>query len=44
VDVDDRQVFLDRTMDEIKAAPEFDPATHQTPRLTKTFGGYRRIA
>ena len=40
VDHDEQKVFVDRSKDEIKAAPEFDEATHADPAYRDKLGGY----
>jgi hypothetical protein len=40
VDVDDQQVFVDRTKDEIKGAPEFDPDQYQDDAYRRSVGDY----
>src|SRR5919204_3930056 len=39
VDVDNQKVLVDRTKDEIKNAPEFDPAMYQEPVYRDKLGG-----
>jgi hypothetical protein len=40
VDVEDERVFLDRTKDEIKNAPEFDPERYKEEIYRDKIGGY----
>ena len=40
VDHDDRKVYVDRSKDQIKAAPEFDETTHADPVYRDKLGGY----
>ena len=40
IDEDDERVFVNRTKDEIKSAPEFDEATLTTTRITASVGSY----
>jgi hypothetical protein len=40
VDLDDQRVFLDRTKEEIKEAPEFDSDLYQTPDYRNRIGDY----
>jgi hypothetical protein len=40
VDHDERKLFVDRSKDEIKAAPEFDETTHADPAYRDKLGGY----
>jgi hypothetical protein len=40
VDVDDETVFVNRTKDEIKSAPEFDEARYRDPAYRDELGGY----
>ncbi|HEX2771396.1 MAG TPA: PRC-barrel domain-containing protein [Micromonosporaceae bacterium] len=40
VDHEDQKVFVDRSKDEIKAAPEFDEAVHADPAYRDKLGGY----
>jgi hypothetical protein len=40
IDAEDEKVFVDRTKDEIKAAPEFDPDVYQTPAYRERIGDY----
>ncbi|GAB3971736.1 PRC-barrel domain-containing protein [Plantactinospora veratri] len=40
VDHDDQKVYVDRSKDQIKAAPEFDGATHEDPAYRDKLGGY----
>jgi len=40
VDLDAQTVFVNRTKDEIKNAPEFDEKRHRDDAYRKTLGGY----
>ena len=40
IDLDAEQVFVDRTKEEIKNAPEFDPEKGLDPRYQEEVGGY----
>jgi hypothetical protein len=40
VDVDERKVYVDRTKDQIKDSPEFDPATYTEPGYREQIGKY----
>ena len=40
VDHEDRKVFVDRSKDQIKSAPEFDEDTHTDPAYRDKLGGY----
>ena len=40
VDLDDRVVYVDRTKEEIKNAPEFDPERGIDPTYQDELGGY----
>jgi hypothetical protein len=40
VDHDDRKVYVDRSKDQIKAAPEFDDTGHEDPAYRDKLGGY----
>ncbi|TDC78935.1 PRC-barrel domain containing protein [Micromonospora sp. KC606] len=40
VDHDDRKVHVDRSRDQIKAAPEYDETSHSDPAYRDTLGGY----
>jgi hypothetical protein len=40
VDHEEQKVFVDRSKDEIKAAPEFDEDTHADPAYRDKLGGY----
>ncbi|WP_446213092.1 PRC-barrel domain-containing protein [Micromonospora sp. IBSANI012] len=40
VDHDDRKVYVDRSKDEIKAAPEYDETSHSDPAYRDKLGGY----
>lgn len=40
VDLDEEQVFVDRTKEEIKNAPEFDPERGLDPTYQEEVGGY----
>jgi hypothetical protein len=40
VDHDDEKVYVDRTKDQIKAAPEFDETSHADPAYRDKLGGY----
>jgi hypothetical protein len=40
IDLDAEQVFVDRTKEEIKNAPEFDPDQGLDPRYQEEVGGY----
>mgnify|MGYP003290760412 CR=1 FL=1 len=40
VDLDSQTAFVDRTKDEIKAAPEFDPDTYQDESYRTRIGSY----
>lgn len=40
IDHDERKVYVDRTKDQIKSAPEFDPDTYQDPVYRDKLGGY----
>lgn len=40
IDLDSRAVFVDRTKDEIKNAPEFDPERGIDPTYQDELGGY----
>lgn len=40
VDHDDRKVYVDRTKDQIKAAPEYDETNHTDPAYRDKLGGY----
>jgi hypothetical protein len=40
VDLDERAVFVDRTKDEIKSAPEFDPARGVDSSYREELGSY----
>jgi ribosomal 30S subunit maturation factor RimM len=40
VDFDDKRVFVDRTKDEIKNAPEFDETRFREPGYRDELGGY----
>jgi hypothetical protein len=40
VDHEEQKVFVDRSKNEIKAAPEFDEATHADPAYRDKLGGY----
>ncbi|HEX7746661.1 MAG TPA: PRC-barrel domain-containing protein [Micromonosporaceae bacterium] len=40
VDHEEQRVFVDRSKDEIKAAPEFDADTHADPAYRDKLGGY----
>jgi hypothetical protein len=40
VDIDEGKVFVNRTKDEIKNAPEFDEATYKDEAYRSNIGGY----
>jgi hypothetical protein len=40
VDVDDERVFVDRTKEEIKGAPEFDPDRYHDEAYRRSIGDY----
>jgi hypothetical protein len=40
VDLDSEKIFVDRTKDEIKNAPEFDEDRHREPAYRDELGGY----
>ena len=40
VDHDDRKVYVDRSKDQIKAAPEYDDGGHADPEYRERLGGY----
>jgi hypothetical protein len=40
IDLDERAVFVDRTKEEIKNSPEFDPERGFDPDYQDTLGGY----
>lgn len=40
IDHDDRRVLIDRTKDQIKAAPEYDEQSHSSPEYRDRLGGY----
>jgi hypothetical protein len=40
VDHDERRVYMDRTRDQIKSAPEFDPDTYASTEYREKVGGY----
>lgn len=40
IDPQERKVYVNRTKDEIKAAPEFDEATYQDSGYREEIGGY----
>jgi hypothetical protein len=40
IDLDEEQVFVDRTKEEIKNAPEFDPERGLDPTYQEEVGGY----
>ena len=40
VDHADRKVYVDRSKDQIKAAPEFDPDQYENPEYRDKIGGY----
>lgn len=40
VDHDDQTVYVDRSKDQIKAAPEYDAASHADPAYRDKLGGY----
>ncbi|GAB3153824.1 hypothetical protein GCM10027290_47340 [Micromonospora sonneratiae] len=40
VDHDDEKVYLDRSKDQIKAAPEYDEISHADPAYRDRLGGY----
>jgi ribosomal 30S subunit maturation factor RimM len=40
VDFDDKRIFVDRTKDEIKNAPEFDETGFREPGYREELGGY----
>ena len=40
VDHDERKVYVDRTKDQIKAAPEYDETSHSDPAYRDKLGGY----
>jgi hypothetical protein len=40
IDLDERKVFVDRTKEEIKNAPEFDPERGLDPTYQDEVGGY----
>jgi hypothetical protein len=40
VDHDERKVYVDRTKDQIKSAPEFDVDTYANPEYRDKIGGY----
>ncbi|GAB3800964.1 hypothetical protein GCM10027605_17490 [Micromonospora zhanjiangensis] len=40
VDHDEERVYVDRTKDQIKAAPEFDETSHSDPAYRDRLGGY----
>jgi hypothetical protein len=40
IELDERKVFVDRTKEEIKNAPEFDPERGLDPRYQDEVGGY----
>jgi hypothetical protein len=40
VDHDDKKVYVSRSKDSIKNAPEFDEATYQDPTYRENLGGY----
>ncbi|MBO4208687.1 PRC-barrel domain-containing protein [Micromonospora echinofusca] len=40
VDHDDRKVYVDRSKDQIKAAPEYDEQSHADPVYRDKLGGY----
>ena len=42
VDHDDHKVYVDRTKDQIKAAPEFDEVSHTDPAYRDKLGDYYR--
>src|SRR5438046_763193 len=39
-DHDERKVYVDRTKEQIKAAPEYDPDQHADPAYRDKLGGY----
>jgi hypothetical protein len=39
-DVDDNRVYVDRTKQQIKDSPEFDPETYNSPEYRDKLGGY----
>lgn len=40
IDHEEKKVYVDRTKDQIKSAPEFDPDTYQDPIYRDKVGGY----
>jgi hypothetical protein len=42
VDADDEKVYVDRSKDEIKDAPEFDETTYREPAYRDELSGYYR--
>ena len=40
VDRDEEKVFVDRTQDQIKSAPEFDESTYRDPQYRQQLGEY----
>ena len=40
IDLEDERVFVDRTKDEIKNAPEFDEMNYREPAYRDELGGY----
>ena len=40
IDADDEKVYVSRTKDEIKSAPEFDPDQYQRPEYRDRLSGY----
>jgi hypothetical protein len=40
VDHDERKVYVDRSKDQIKAAPEYDESSHGDPVYRDKLGGY----
>jgi len=40
IDFDTETVFVDRSKDEIKSAPEFDEAAYREPAYRERLGGY----
>ncbi len=40
VDHTDQRVYLDRTKEQIKSAPDFDPETHTTPEYREKIASY----
>jgi hypothetical protein len=40
IDLDDRKIWVGRTKEQIKGAPEFDPETYRDERYRESVGGY----